>query len=270
MAVDIDYAEKTEPATPQRRREVRARGLAARSSDLSGALLVLAGAAAMHFFGGDLAKGLVTILRDSLAAAPWTNLEIGPVTGQIRSLSQIAFQGLLPLLGLILVAAIGINVVQVGFHWTLTPLAPDLARISPAKGIGRIVSPQSAVRALSGTLKCLVAAAIVAGFVMGQLPRFLHAGRLDAAPLCRQVGDWLVSLGYQLAIGLVILAVLDYGYQLWQFERDLRMTKEELKEELRQSEGNPESRQRQRADRHRQSIEIFQRESDAKVLSLES
>jgi len=83
-------------------------------------------------------------------------------------------------------------------------------------------------------------------FVKGRTPEFLHAIDLDILGFCRQLGNWLVALAFQLSLGLFVLAAFDYGFQLWKFEQDIKMTKQEVRDEMRHMEGDPHIRQKRR------------------------
>src|SRR5262249_36813308 len=158
--------------------------------------------------------------------------------------------------------------VQVGFVVTTESLAPHFERINPLAGARRLLSLQSTVRLAGSLLKLIVACAIVAGFVAARLPEFVRSVDLDTAAFCRQIGSWLVSLAFQLALGLVVLAALDYGFQLWKFESDIKMTKQEVRDELRHMEGDPQIRQRRR-EAHRKLLNArhAQQAKEADVVS---
>jgi flagellar biosynthetic protein FlhB len=249
----FESGDRTEQPTARRREELRRRGQIARSGDLTSAALVLAAAAAMNFFGRDLTVTLAGILRKGLSAPAWTEIDIAALAGQVQSLARMAGQALLPVLALVTVAAIAVNLAQVGFLLTTGTLTLNFGRLNPMAGWQRMFSWSGAATLTAGLLKLSTVAAILAGFLIGQMPQLLSACRLDPGSLGRQTGSWLISLGFQLAIGLVVLAAVDYGYQLWKYERDNRMTKQELRDELRQTEGDPQVRQRRR-DVHRRIV----------------
>lgn len=253
MADEHDSGDKTELPTDRRREEVRERGNVARSVDLNVAVSVLVAAAVLNFFGGDLSLALATILRKSLSAPAWTDIDLGLLSTELWSLAQIVAAALLPALALVVVSAVLVNTLQVGFFLSTEPLVPNFGRLNPLAGAQRLLSLQSTVRLAGSLLKLVVSCAIVVGFVTGRLPEFLRAVDADTAVFCRQLGDWLVSLAFQMALGLVTLAGLDYGFQLWKFEQDIKMTKQEVRDEMRHMEGDPHIRQRRR-EAHRKLV----------------
>lgn len=257
MAEDSESGDKTELPTDHRREQVRERGNVARSTDLAVATSVVAAAAVLYFFGTGIATSLVDLLRRSLSAPAWTDIDVGKLSVELWKLSGPIASAVLPGLALVLVSAVAINAAQVGFFITTEPLSPNFERINPLAGIKRLLSLQSSVRMAASLLKLGVACSIVTGFVVGRLPEFLHSIDLDTAGFCRQLGGWLVALAFQLALGLFVLAVLDYGFQLWKFEQDIKMTKQEIRDEMRHMEGDPQIRQRRR-DAHRKLVNARQ------------
>jgi flagellar biosynthetic protein FlhB len=265
MANDHDTDAKTELPTNRRRQELRERGSVARSSDLNVATLALVAAAILNYFSSDLARALQELLRRSLSARAWLTIDTPLVMTELVSLALTVGGAIVPLLALVVAAAVAINVLQVGFLVTTTPLAPDLERINPLAGFRRLWSLQSTVRLIAGIVKLAVSCAIVAGFVSARLPQFLQGINADTAGFCQQIGGWLAALAFQLALGLTVLAILDYGFQVWKFEQDIKMTPQEIREELRQTEGDPQIRQRRR-EVHRKLVET--REAEAAELTV--
>lgn len=268
MAELADFDLKTEQPTERRRKEVRERGSVARSSDLNTAVSMLAASAMLYFFGGDVTEALAEILRKGLSAAPRTHIELEAVSTELWGLVRVIAGVLLPGLAVLVAAAMVISSAQAGFLATTEPLLPNLARINPFSGVARLVSLASVARLAGSVLKLSVVFAISTGFVTGQLAAFLRSVDLETAAFCRHVGAGIVSLAFQLALGLVVLAVLDYGFQLWRFEQEIKMTKQELRDELRHMEGDPQVRQRRR-DAHRKLLGALaaRKSKDAEISS---
>jgi flagellar biosynthetic protein FlhB len=253
MADDLENGDKTELPTDRRRVEIRERGNVARSVDLNVAVSVLVAAGVLYFFGEGLSSSMLDVMRQSLSARPWTDIDPGHLSKELWGLARIVAGAVLPGLALIVVSAVLVNALQVGFLLTTEPLFPNFGRINPLAGTRRLLSLQSTVRLAGSLFKLLVCCAIVVGFVTGRLPEFLRAMDADTATFCRQTGSWLISLAFQLALGLVVLAGLDYGFQLWKFEQDIKMTKQEVRDEMRHMEGDPHIRHRRR-EAHRKLV----------------
>ena len=262
-----DSGDKTELPTERRRTEVREKGNVPRSIDLNTAASVLAAAAVLNFMGAELVESLTAILRSSLGARAWTQLDASMLTLHFWRLGELLVRGVLPLLAVMMAVGICINFAQVGFMITPQALAPNFSRINPWEGIRRIASAQGLVKLAGSLLKLIILTAIVVAYVNLQLPAFLHAVGLAPPQLCRQIGESLVTLSFQMALALALLAVLDYGFQLWKFEQDLKMSKQELREEMRHMEGDPQIRARRR-DAHRKlsSVRELQQVKEADVV----
>src|SRR5262249_43507318 len=156
---------------------------------------------------------MVDVLRKSLSAPAWLEIDLSRLSAEMWSVAAVIARAALPGFALVVVAAVAVNAGQVGFLGSTEALFPNFERINPLAGARRLLSLSSTVRLAGSTLKLVVSCAIVAGFVTGRLPEFLQAIDADTATFCRQLGSWLVALSFQLALGLVVLAGLDYGFQ---------------------------------------------------------
>ena len=238
--------EKTEQATPRRREEVRGRGNVARSVDLNAATVLLGATAAVAFLGERLARSVAQLVVGFFNAPSWVAITPSQVHQEFVATMWALAQGLLPLLAVIVATALAINLVQVGFLASSTSLMPDLSRLSPLKGFGRIFSLQGLVRLGVNLLKLAGIAALTAWVLYSELP--VLAGLTLLEPL--QIGQYGVEstlgLAWKLCGALFVLGLLDYGFQKWKFNRDIRMTRQEVRDEMKQMEGDPQMRQRRR------------------------
>ncbi|HUR84815.1 MAG TPA: flagellar biosynthesis protein FlhB [Solirubrobacteraceae bacterium] len=246
MAEERDE-ERTEPATPRRREEARERGQVVRSADLSSAVVLLAAVLALRFLGKSMIGGLfasVTTVLGGLAAADGEPenllLHFGGALGAVAL-------GFLPFVGIIVAAALAVNLGQVGFLFTTRPLMPDLDRIDPVSGLGRIFSLRGLVRLAGGLLK-LAAVALVVGWTLWvERVRLVELSGRGFELVGGVAADLMLSLSLRAALALLVLAVFEYAFQKWEFERNLRMSKREIREELKRFEGDPRIRERRRA-----------------------
>jgi len=239
-----EFGEKTEPATPRRRSEARARGQIARSLDLAAAVLLLSGLIALDIWGVPLWQGLLQLMRSGLdPAVPWSVDEAMPFA--ISAASEM-FRRLAPLLVMLFAAAAAVLYAQVGPLLTFEPLTPNLGKLNPLSGLQRLFSTGSLVSTLMNLAK-LGAVGLVAYAVMaGSAASILFAGSLGCAQLLLLGAKLTFRLGLSLAAVFFVLAVFDYVWQRYRNERALRMTKEEVKDELRNMEGDPGIKRRRR------------------------
>jgi len=163
-----------------------------------------------------------------------------------------------PVLGCVAGVALVTNVVQVGLFFNAGPLQPQLSRLDPLAGVRRLFALRSAVELLKGTAK--MAIVVVAGwtFFQGHRDTLFALAASDPVGIAPRVGSLAYEMSLRMVATLAVLAALDYAYQRWQLERSLKMTKQEVKDEFREAEGNPEIksriRQRQRETARRRMM----------------
>lgn len=239
------FEERTEPATPRRRREARERGHVARSADVSAAAVLLAGVLALEFFGARFVGGFSTALTGVLGGLGEAGREGAdlPFGAAFRA---VAF-GALPLLVAVVVAGLAANLVQVGFLLTAKPLVPSMERLDPFQGFQRLFSGRSMARLLFGLLKAGAVAGTTILTLGSERARLLGLSGLEFEPMLAGSAELILLLSLRVVLALLAIAVLDYAYQRWQYERDLRMSRREVREELKRYEGDPQVKDRRRA-----------------------
>lgn len=239
--------EKSFEATPHRRQEARDKGQVAFSQDLGSAALLLLGVFLLMLLGGGIMKFSAVFMQDQLGQVP--ELVASPRDFQHES-ARIALQlsaVLLPVLGILMLGGIMASVLQVGFLWVPDKLSPDVSRLSLISGLQRIFSLGGTLRLGFGLLKVVLVAIVATAVVWMRWNDVMRAGALDTP----QFGQFLVDIALKTvlwaAVALVILAVLDYAAQRWKYEQDLRMTHQEVREEMRNMQGDPQIVARRRA-----------------------
>jgi flagellar biosynthetic protein FlhB len=154
---------------------------------------------------------------------------------------------LLPMLGLLMLGGILSSVLQVGFLWLPDRLSPDISRISPLAGLKRIFSLSGTARLGFGLVKVLIVSVVAVAVLWSRWDDVLRSTGLDTPQFAKFLVD--ISLSTVLWIGavLLLLAILDYGLQRWKYEQDLRMTHQEVREEMKNVQGDPQIVSRRRA-----------------------
>jgi len=244
MAAD----DRTEQATPRKRQEARQKGQVARSGEVSAAVGILACLLALRVAGPYMAGGLAGVVRSGFAFAPYATLSQEQVaSGMISSLLAMA-KILAPVLGAAAVAAVAGNICQVGFNFTLQPLAPDWNRVNPVLGFARIFSVRALVELAKSLLKVAVVGWVCYGYLRGNYHLIAAMSSMSHGGIFAAVGYLAWQLFLRAAAVLMIIAGFDYAFQRFQFERSIRMTKQEVKDDWKRSEGDPliKSRLRQR------------------------
>jgi flagellar biosynthetic protein FlhB len=237
--------EKTEAPTPRRREEARQQGNVARSLDLTAACALLAAVILLHALGLRVFAGLkitvVQLLGDAMTANAAVPDDVGAL---VWFAGRMTVAAAAPLVLAITAVALLVSAGQVGFVVSTQSLEPNLARLSPLRGLGNLFDLRSGVRLGMGLAKVAVIAAVAVWAVWADLPRIVTLPQLEVAPLFGSACELVYALSLKLALLLLVLALLDYGFQYWRHERDLRMTKHEIKEELKRMEGDPLTKQR--------------------------
>lgn len=233
--------EKTEPATPHRRREARRKGQVFHSVEFSAAVNLLAAGTTVFWLLPWWRQEMVKLTR-TMYLLDHFDFDLASA-GQLRLFVVTHFlRIILPLFGIALVAGLAANLAQVGFVFSMEPLAFRLDRLNPINGLQRIFSRRSMANLVRSLIKvCLVGAVAYKSL----------KSELDLIPRLPLVGiagymDTLGSLGWRLlwqcGAVILLLSAVDYAYQRWEYEKSLRMSVQEIKEEFRQTEGSPEVR----------------------------
>ena len=231
--------EKTEQATQRRREETRQRGNVARSTEVNSAFMLLVGFTVLLFFSGYILKGIQDIISGTIILS--RTFIVTPSNIRVLFLNIIwkFFLILFPVLLVMALAGIAINVVQVGFLFTGEPLRPKLEKINPVEGFKRIFSRRSLETLIRDVVKIVVVVWIGYTAIHGIMPRIMLMTDYSVGQIFAYAGSSVFSIAMKILIGYVVIAVLDYAFQRWDYERSIMMTRQEVREELKQTEGDP-------------------------------
>ena len=246
MAEDVDEESKTEDPSPRRREEARKQGQVPFSQELVGAVVLLAAVIGMIVFAKSIGDRLLQVIRDDLPAARHDSLT--PADAQ-KLFTQAALRlgaAVAPWFGLMLLAGIAASVVQAGLQLTPEKLELKFDRLNPATGAQRLFSTAALVKGGLAILKVAAIGGVAYWVFEGRVGVILGLShdRLGGAA----VSAWAVitRLALYLAAATALVAAVDYIHQRRRFEAGLRMTKQEVKDELKQEEGDPQLKARMR------------------------
>ncbi len=237
-------AERTEKATPKRLEEARKKGQVPRSIELSTASVCIAAAVAIYTLGRMAAGQFADFMQDSLSLRPAAIMAEDAIWPALTSAGSRAIWIMLPILGATFCAALAAPIAIGGWNFSAGALAPQFSRLNPATGLGRVFSTRGLVELGKGLAKVTVVGVIGWILLRGLTPQLLG---LSAEPLNNAIGHAVELAGYALLVltcGLAVIAAVDVPFQMWQHAKDLRMTREEVREEYKESEGSPETRGR--------------------------
>ena len=235
---------RTEQATPRRIERAREEGQVVRAHAVAGAAVLIAGAGIVSFAGAKFIALLEASLRAGLSPEPAALWESGRL---FAAAAQVVQPGLLivaPLL--LLLAAVGFvaDLAVGGWSVSTKPLAPDFTRIDPFKGFGRLFSLAALAESVKALIKFAVVGAVAAWLMRAWISDFLHVAGETWPYAPRHVAALSADVFLILAGSLAAVTLLEVPYQVWQHRHRLRMSRQDLKDELREQEGSPQTRRR--------------------------
>jgi flagellar biosynthetic protein FlhB len=245
MAAEAETGgERTEAPSAKRLQDARERGQVPRSRELTNFATMIGGSAALIAIGGSLTAALSQIMRRGLGVDPQALRDPYTMLSSLGAACVGALTALLPVFGaltaLVLIASIALG----GWNFSAQALAPDFSRLSPLTGLTRLFGMRGLSELGKALLKCLVVGAVCAAIVVSIFPDVLALAHMEPrAAIGRGAG--LVAWAFVwLCASLALIAVVDVPLQLHQFNRALRMTRQELREEAKLADGRPETKQR--------------------------
>lgn len=239
--------DKSFEATAHRRQQAREQGQVAFSQDLGSAVLLVAGVLLLLMFGGRLIDFTAGLMRRELQEIATLSPDQGAMMAHFYAILLGLSGAMLPLFGLVVLAGVLANVFQIGFLFVPERVSPDISRLNPLSGLGRIFSLTGTMRLGFGLFK-LVLISVVAGMVLwARRDQIMRAGGLDPLQLSHFLIDISLKTVLWIGIALIALALLDYMLQRWKHEQDLKMTHQEVRDEMKELQGDPQIIARRRA-----------------------
>lgn len=234
--------EKTEKATPKKLEDARKEGRVAKSQDLINGFMLFVMFIVLRIFGKMMADGFLGSFKKYYTKTAEMSMEVFDVRAAVSLGNEIIIDimiACLPvLIGGFLIAFLG-NIVQVGWKVTGKPLKPKLERINPIGGLKRMFSPDKAVELVKSILKVAAIAAVTYNEIKDRWKFILNLYDFDFLQAIANIFDIVLEIGIKISIIFVIIGLADFGYQKWKYLKDLRMSKQEVKDEMKQSEGDP-------------------------------
>lgn len=246
MSQDSDL-EKTEPASPRRLEKAREEGQVPRSPELSTFAVLIAAGSGLWLMGDHLTGQLRSLIKEGMQVPRDVGFDSSLLTERLLDQSSHALVAFAPFFILMIVAAVVAPMLLSGWLFTFKSLAPDLNRLNPVKGVGRMFSLHSLVELCKALLKAALIGGAGAWTVWHHKEAVLS---LIAAPLAMGAGHMgeLVAMSFLAIAGtMVLIAAVDVPFKLWDHHRKLKMTKEEVRQENKETEGNPQVKGRIRA-----------------------
>jgi flagellar biosynthetic protein FlhB len=236
--------ERTEEPSQRRLQEARERGQIPRSRELTNFATMIGGSAALVAIGGSVASNLALMMRRSLSIDGRALRSTDSMVSSLSDAAMSAMTAILPVFGALVVMVLLASVALGGWNFTTQALTPDFSRLSPLSGLKRLFGLHGVSELAKALLKCFVVGAVCAGIVTWIFGDVLALGHMEPRAAVSR-GATLLSWAFVwLCASLALVAVVDVPLQLFQFKRALRMTRQELRDESKELDGRPETKQR--------------------------
>lgn len=234
-----ESGEKTEEATPKKKSDAKKKGQVAKSKELTSALGLLAITLVISVLGGYIIDSLKQTLIMFLRDYPTSSIDNNSLRGIfITSFIRIAII-FLPVAVPISIMGILANVAQSGKILTADPLKPKLEKINPVSGFKRMFSLKAVVDLIKNLIIIIIIAYVGYKFILLNYEQVLNFSSFKVEAILTSLGELIVEILSKVTLVMIIIGVIDFVYQKYQFNKDLKMTKQEVKEEFKQQEGDP-------------------------------
>ncbi|MDF2814125.1 MAG: flagellar biosynthesis protein FlhB [Paenibacillus sp.] len=239
LNLQLFAGEKTESATPRKRQESRDKGQVAKSMELPAALILLAVLFVLFLYGSVMRERITKLFTVTFTDFMQMEVTFDNITIMF---GQLVYEGLIllaPIFLMVVVIAYLSVYFQIGFLLTGKPLVPSFEKLDPIKGVANIFKLRSLIELIKSILKILVIGSIVFYTIWKEKTAIIQMAQWPLIKTFGYTGNLILKLGLQIAFILLLLALLDYIYQRYEFEKSIKMSKDDIKQEYKNTEGDP-------------------------------
>ena len=240
-------SEKTERATPKRLEEARKKGQVPRSADLSAAIVSLIGAGFLYLFGAGAANEMLSVMRDGLSVTSVDLMQSDVLLRHTADQFVHGFLAVVPLMGALVLAAVAAPALIGGWNFSSEALAFKGERINPLAGIGRMFSVRSLVELIKAIGKFVFVGGIGCIVVWLQSEALMGLARQPIEVAILEAIKITAYASLLMAASLGLIAIIDAPFQLWRFGEDMKMSRDDVRQEMKESDGSPENKSRIRS-----------------------
>lgn len=261
MAESEDGQERTESATPKREEEARRKGEVPRSRDLNAAAVTLFSCGAILIYGEQVTSDLANLMRSGLSPRFAATMQPAQMMQVLSSSAWAGFSAVLPVLVAGFVAAILAPLALSGWNFSTEALMPQFSRLNPITGMGRIFSSNGLIELGKSLLKFTVIGVIAVMVLRNDASALMDTGHQSLSMAMQQAAHLCAHALMTMACGMLLIAGIDVPIQLWQHAKQLKMSRQEIKQEHKESDGSPEvkgkiRRMQQEMSRRRMMAEV--------------
>jgi flagellar biosynthesis protein FlhB len=244
MAESEQGGERTEEPSQRRLEQARERGQVPRSRELTNFATMIGGSGALVAVGGTLVGRMSHIMHNSLTIDPRRLDSTDSMTASLGEAVMSGLLGMLPIFGTLIALVLLAAVVLGGWNFSPTALMPDFSRMSPLSGVKRLFGLHGLSELGKALLKCLVVGGVCGTVIYRLFPDVMALGHMAPRAAITHSAGLLAWAFVWLCASLAVIAMIDVPLQLFQYNRSLKMTRQELKDEAKESDGRPETKQR--------------------------
>ena len=236
---DQNFEEKTEKPTPKKRQDVRKKGEVAKSRELPSVSVLMSGILTLAVFFPFMNTQMRMVMEKALHEFPSTDLGLADMVNLSQELIGMFLLMVGPIMAAVFITAILSNIMQVGFLLSGESIKPKLSKLNPLKGFARLFSVQSLMEFFKSMAKLLIVGLVSYFAIRGELDRIPGLMDMELKGILAYILITTLKITIICALAMVVLVAADYAFQKWQFEKRIKMTKKEVKDELKTSEGDP-------------------------------
>lgn len=260
--------DRSEPASPFKLKEARSKGQVAKSLEINSFLILSAVLALLYFIGESLIAQQLRLSQSLFSRADLIHLDAVTSVGLFEVMTNTLLNAYWPMFGAIMVIGILANMVQTGPVFSFFPLKPDVQRLNPVQGFKRLFSMKLLFESVKTIIKLAVFAAVIYLALRAMLPALVALVDVNPRGYAAFLLDSIRGLLFKLLIVILIIAAIDMIYSRWEYAKKMRMSRRELKDEVKRREGDPQVRAKMR-ELQREAVKraaSLQRIPDADVL----
>jgi flagellar biosynthetic protein FlhB len=233
------FEEKTEQPTPRKREDVRKKGEVAKSRELPSVAVLLCGLVCLTLFGSYMYGQIQTSMKEAFSLITVGDLSLADFMIFAERMVTSFILAMTPLLAAVVIGAVFSNIMQVGFMLSGELIKPKLSKLDPIKGFGRLFSKQSFMELFKSLLKLAIVGVIAYWTIKGEMKHVPVLGEMETSSILSCILLTVLKIFIRCTLAMIFLVVIDYAFQRWEFEKKIKMSKKEVKDEFKRTEGDP-------------------------------
>jgi flagellar biosynthetic protein FlhB len=232
--------EKTEEATPHRKQEARKKGQVARSSDLNGAVVIMAMILFLYFTRGYFYDNLMGFIQHIFSEELLVPFNDSQLLRLYKLILNSYLKIMLPVFAIAVVCGLLANFLQIGFLFSPEAIKPKASNINPIEGFKKMFSKKALVEMCKALFKIVIVGLVVFNIIKSKFENLFFLPDMDINAIVAYLGKLIFQIALGAGLIFIIIAVLDLCFQKWEFKQNLKMSKYEVKQEMKQTEGDPQ------------------------------